>query len=348
MNSTPTLPRAFSASLLVASLALFAGCGKKHESHESGQPNLPTAQVRVQTAQMKKQTLTEEVVGTVRPKTRATLEAKLSGRILAMPVVLGQQIKAGTRVAYLDAAEVKARYEQAVASLDQADRDWKRVDELFKREAMTQSELDAADARRRVAKATLAEANAMMSYVEVAAPFDGVVARKWAEVGDLAAPGKPLIEIEDPTMLQMEADVPEAIATRIQSGARLSVRVESLNESLISTVVEIAPSADPVSRTFQVKLALPPTRGLMSGQFARLIVPVGESSSLRIPASALVQRGQLEIVFVAADGRAQLRLVKTGKRFGNEVEIVSGLEGGESVVIEGAAQLADGQPVEVK
>lgn len=337
-----------SFSLVAAAFVLFAGCGKHHESHESALPNLPTARVRVQTAQMKKQTLTEEVVGTVRAKTRATLEAKLSGRIIAMPVELGQQVKNGTLVAHLDAAEVKARFEQAQASLDQTERDWKRAEELLKHQAMTRSEYDAADARKRVAKATLAEAQAMMSYVNVSAPFDGVVTKKWADVGDLAAPGKPLIEIEDPSALQLEADVPEAIASRIQSGARLAVRVDSLSESLSGTVAEIAPVTDPASRTFRVKLALAPTRGLMSGQFARLIVPVGESSSVRVPATALLQRGQMDIVFVIVNGRAQLRLVKTGKRFGDEIEIVSGLEGGESVANDGVAQLVDGQPVEAK
>lgn len=337
-----------SSAFLVVAVALLAGCGKKHENHESTQPSLPTAQVRAQAAQMKKQALAEEVVGTVRAKVRATLEAKLSGRIVAMPVELGQQVKAGALVASLDAAEVKARFEQAQASFDQAERDWKRAEELVKHQAMTRSEYDAADARRRVAKAALAEAQAMMSYVKVSAPFDGVVVRKLAEVGDLAAPGKPLVEIEDPTVLQLEADVPEAIASRIQRDARLAARVDSLSESLAGTVAEIAPAADSASRTFRVKLSLPPTRGLMSGQFARLIVPVGESSSVRVPATAVVQRGQLEIVFVVANGRAQLRLVKTGKRFGSEIEIVSGLDGGESVVNEGAAQLMDGQPVEVK
>jgi RND family efflux transporter MFP subunit len=343
-----TLWKSLSTSFLAVLVALLVGCGKPHESHESAQPTLPTAQVRAQTAQMKKQVLTEEVVGTVRAKVRATLEAKLSGRIVAMPVELGQQVKAGALVAQLDAAEIKARFEQAQASLDQTERDWKRAEELLKHQAMTRSEYDAADARRRVAKAALAEAQAMISYVKVSAPFNGVVVRKWAEVGDQAAPGKPLIEIEDTAVLQLEADVPEAIASRIQRGGALVVRVDSLSESLAGTVAEIAPAADSASRTFRVKLSLPPTRGLMSGQFARLIVPVGESSSVRVPATALVRRGQLEIVFVVTNGRAQLRLVKTGKRFGDEIEIVSGLDGGESVVNEGAAQLMDGQPVEAK
>jgi multidrug efflux pump subunit AcrA (membrane-fusion protein) len=113
-------------------------------------------------------------------------------------------------------------------------------------------------------------------------------------------------------------------------------------------VSEIAPNADPGSRTFRVKLDLPPAPGLRPGQFVRLQVPVGESRCLRVPASALVQRGQLEIVFVAANQKAQLRLAKTGRCFGNTVEVLSGLDADDSVVVDGADRLSDGQPVETR
>jgi hypothetical protein len=94
-----------------------------------------------------------------------------------------------------------------------------------------------------------------------------------------------------------------------------------------------------------VKLDLPTQPGLRAGQFGRVAMPVGETAALRVPVSALVQRGQLEIVFVVSHGQAQLRIVKTGKRIGNEVELVSGIEAGEKIVTEGAAGLLDGQPV---
>ena len=185
----------------------------------------------------------------------------------------------------------------------------------------------------------------MMGYVEVMAPFDGVVTKKWADVGDLASPGKALVDIEDPSALQLEADVPEAIATAVHPDAQLTVRLDSLNRELTGTVKEMAPVADPTTRTFRVRLALPQTAGLMSGQFARLLVPVGESSAVRVPASAVVLRGQLEIVFVVTNQRAQMHLVKTGKRLGDELEILAGLDAGDSVVIDGAGLLTDGQPV---
>ena len=168
-------------------------------------------------------------------------------------------------------------------------------------------------------------------------------------MGDLASPGKPLLEMEDARNLRLEADVPEAVIGRIRARDKLSVRVSGRDQcTRRRRQSEIAPSADPSSRTFLVKLDLPPTPGLRAGQFGRAAVPVGETSALRVPASAVLQRAEMEIVFVVVNGHAQLRLVKTGKRVGDEVELVSGVDAGEPVVVDGAGNLADGQPVEVK
>jgi RND family efflux transporter MFP subunit len=344
MNRTPSAL----AGLIAATVLLLTGCGKKHQPGVTEPATAPTAQVRVQAAESKREPLTEEVVGTVRAKLHATLEAKVSGRIEQLPVVLGQRVKAGDLVARLDAVEIKARLDQARASLEQADRDWKRISALFKGQAVTQSELDNAQARQQVAKAGVAEAEAMMRYLEVRAPFDGVVSRKWADVGDLASPGKPLVEIEDPSVLQIDADIPEAIASQVHLGASLAVRLDNRNGPLPGKVAEIAPAADPASRTVRIKVDVPPAPGLMPGQFARVLVPVGESNSLDVPASSVVQRGQLEMVFVVTNRQAHLHLVKTGKRVGDQVEILSGLDAGDPVAVEGAPLLADGQTVEVK
>jgi len=192
----------------------------------------------------------------------------------------------------------------------------------------------------------VAEAKAMMDYVEVAAPFDAIVTKKWAEVGDLAAPGKPLVDIEDPTRLQIESDIPETIISYVKYDLRFDVLADPPGPTVQGLITEIAPAADPVSRTFRVKLDLPPGTTLRSGQFARILVPIGERTSLRIPVSGLVQRGQLEIVFAIADRHARLHLVKTGKRVGDEIEVLSGLDGVQTIVVSGADRLTDGQPVE--
>jgi RND family efflux transporter MFP subunit len=347
-GSEPGRRPALHLSLAVALATILSGCGSKHEGASDAAPNLPTAQVTTQKAESKSRAMTEEVVATVRAKLHATLEAKLNGRIELLPVVLGDTVRKGQLIAKLDAGEIAARLEQADASLDQAERDWKRISGLFDQHGVTQSEYDSSQARLRTAKGAVAEAKAMMSYVEVLAPFDGVVTKKWADVGDLAVPGKPLVEIEDPSALQLDADIPEAISGRVQRGAQLTVRAGNPSADLTGMVSEIAPAADPASRTLRVKLDLPKTDGLKSGQFARLIVPIGESNSLRVPASAVVRRGQLEIVFVAESKQARMHLVKTGKRLGDEIEILSGLDSGDAVIVSDVAQLTDGQPVEVK
>ena len=326
---------------------LLSSCGKRH-SEAAPEQKLPTATVRVQVVESLKRTATEEVVGTVRPKLSASLSAKVSGTIGQMLATPGQSVKAGQLLVEIDAREVQARLDQAQAVREQTGKDIERFKKLLVQNAVTQQEFDGVQSRFRVAEATVKEAEAMLGYTKVMAPFDGIVTVKRADVGDLAAPGKPLLELEDPTALRLEADVPEALLDRIKLNNKLGVRVPSASLSLEATVSEISPAADPVSRTSRVKLDLPAVQGLRSGQFGRVAVPVAEVIALRVPASAVVVRGQMEIGFVVVNHHAQLRLVKTGKHLGQEVEIVSGLNSGEELVVEGATQLLDGQPVEVK
>jgi RND family efflux transporter MFP subunit len=333
------------ASALLAALVL-AGCGRKTE--DASAQFLPPVNVRVQVVESKSRVATEEEVGTVRAKLHAVIEAKVSGKIEQMLVVPGQQVTNGGLLAEIDAREIQAQYDQAAAVRQQAESDLKRATDLFQQKILSSSEYDSAQSKFHVADAAAAQAKTLMGYTKVIAPFNGVITRKAADVGDLAAPGKTLLEMEDPSRLRLEADVPEALLGKVKLGDPLPVRVDALETNLTGVVSEIAPSADTGSRTFVVKLDLPPTSGLRAGQFGRVAVPTGEISALRVPAAAVIQRGQLELLFVVADGHAQLRIVKTGKRVGNEVELVSGVDAGEKVVTEGADHLQDGQPVVAK
>jgi RND family efflux transporter MFP subunit len=127
----------------------------------------------------------------------------------------------------------------------------------------------------------------------------------------------------------------------------MRVHAAGRDTPLEAVVSEIAPAADPNSRTFRVKLDLPPDAGLRLGQFARVLIPLGETPALCVPAAAVVRRGQMDLVYVVEDGRARLRLVKVGKSLGPEVELLSGVQAGDLVVSEGAARLRDGQPVQL-
>ena len=290
--------------------------------------------------------VTEEVVGSVRTRIRSVIEAKVSGRISEMPIILGQKVKAGELLAKIDAREIQARLEQAEAQREQASRDLDRARTLAQKQVSSKQELDAAEARARVAEAALSEARTMMGYANVTAPFDGVISRRLAEVGDLAAPGRPLLEIEDRGELRFEADVPEALIGMVNAGDRVEVTIPTIRKTFTGVVAEVSPTAEAASRTFLVKLDLPASSELRAGQFGRAAVPVGEAKSIRIPAAAIVKRGQMEIVFVNDQGKARLRLVKTGKTFSDGVEILAGLADGDAVIVTEPARLIDGQPVE--
>ncbi|MEO6872312.1 MAG: efflux RND transporter periplasmic adaptor subunit [Chthoniobacterales bacterium] len=329
----------------VAALAL-AACHSKKEA--GADESLPPVAVRTVVVESKARPSTEEVVGTVRAKLRATIEAKVSARIESLLVAPGQTVKAGDLIAQLDPREIQARLDQTLALREQARRDLARGQELLHKKITTQSDFDAVQARARVAEGAAREMETMLGYTKVVAPFDGIVTRKLADVGDLAAPGKPIIEMEDPRALRFEADVPEALIGNIKIGATLRVQVNAGRTPIEGSVVEVAPVADAASRTFLVKLDLPATEGVRSGQFGRVWVPTGETKSIRVPASAVVTQGQIESVFVIDKGHAELRIVRTGKRIDGEVEILAGLNSGEGVVSEGAEQLRDGQSVTSK
>jgi RND family efflux transporter MFP subunit len=290
----------------------------------------------------------EDAVGTVRSKLSAVIAAKISGTIEAVLVSPGQNVKAGDLLVQLDAREIKARLDQAAAARDQAALDRARFQRLIKENAVSQQEFDAIESRFRSATAAAKEAETMLDYTRITAPFNGVVTRKRADVGDLATPGRPLVDLENPAELRLEADIPEALIANVQLGANLAVTAGTPSITVTGVVAEVAPAADALSRTFLAKLDLPGGAGLRSGQFARVAVLVGEMRSLSVPRGAVRVNGQMESVFVIEADRARLRLVKTGKAWGGDLEIISGLIAGERVVIEGTLALQDGQRVVVQ
>jgi RND family efflux transporter MFP subunit len=167
-------------------LALLSpGC---HKQPEPVSQQIPSAPVRVQTVERKSHLATEEVVGTVRAKLHAAIEAKVSGRIEKMLVAPGQSVKAGDLLAQLDACEIQARLDQALTLREQSSRDTQRLRSLLASSAISRQEFETTESRSRVAVASVTEAETMLAYTTIVAPFDGVITRKLADVGDLATP----------------------------------------------------------------------------------------------------------------------------------------------------------------
>lgn len=328
------------AGLLVLSVA--SGC-RKEEKAESVGSHLEPVAVDVVRIEANEIPVFEEVVGTVRPRKEAQVTAKVTGRLLEMKAIPGMKVKAGDLLAKLDVGELDAALVRAEAALEQATRDVNRFRSLRESGAVAVADLEQAESRERMAAATVSETRTMVQNASVTAPFDGTVTRKYLEPGDLASPERPIFAMEDSSLLQLEIHVAEAMAGTLSIGSKFRVEVGGAGAEFEGVVSELSPSADVGSRTFLVKLDLPPHESLRAGQFGRAFLPRGSRTALLVPSTAVISRGQMDYLFVAADNTAQLRIVSTGTNREGQTEILAGLDGGESVVSAPPATLRDGQ-----
>lgn len=334
--------------LVLAAVALLAGCSKSPDKH-AATPAPPAVSVTLARVTAADSPVLTEITGTVRPARQATIAAKIMGSISDLPVALGQHVAAGDLLVQLSAREIDARLAQAHAQRNTASRDLERERALLARGASTGELVRNLEDRLAGSEALVREAEAMRGYTELRAPFAGVIARKHADTGDLAAPGQPLLELDGIDNFQVEAPVPDSLAAPLAVGQPLTVIAPSTSRRLDGTLLEISSAVDSAARAVSVKIALPAGSGVRSGQFVRVLLPGPAVRALLVPASAVSRVGQMERVFVAgSDGRAVLRLVKTGAVRGDRIEIVSGLEEGESVVAAPPAGMREGQPLEVR
>ena len=249
----------------------------------------------------------------------------------------------------------------AQAALVQAESFYGRVKKYFESEAATKQDLEQAEsaylqtrARLRQAEDGLREAEAgvmqaktiveeskiALGYHRIEAPEDGQVVERLVEPGDLAWPGKPLIVLQTREALRLEAFVREGLVHRVSPGSSLKVYVSALNRTLDGTVEEVVPSADPMTRTFLVKVGIPPQKDLFPGMFGRLLVPVEEREVVVAPDSSVRRIGQLEVMMIEEDGEWKEVFVKTGRRLmGEKVEILSGLKGNETIALSGGTDV---------
>jgi RND family efflux transporter MFP subunit len=256
----------------------------------------------------------------------------------------------------------------AKANLDLAQTTFNRMKELAGKKSISNQEMDEASARLKAAeanyemmrsrraqitsKAAVVEqevraAGIMRDYAKLAAPFNGVVITRTVEPGNLATPGAPLLTIEQDGLYRLEASVDESKLASVRLGQAVEAVLEA-DRKLKARVSEIVPSVDAASRTYIVKLDLPATPNLRTGMFGRAIFPLGMQKVVAVPLAALTERGQLQSVFVVEDGVAHTRLVTTGRRTGNAVEVLSGLTAGEKVVLPVPVGLQDGARAEVR
>jgi len=323
---------------------LLSGCGHKEEgSHQT--ETLPDAEVRTATVELKNQPRAQWLPGTVNPADQAVIATKLMATVEEVGVDIGQRVSKGDMLVRLKADEIDAQVDQARAALAQVERNLNREKSLLAQSATTAETVRTLEDQMRVAKARLAEAETMQSYTRIRAPFDGIITAKDVRRGDLATPGAPLVSIEGTGKQKVYVQVPDSLSELDYDSP---VTIEADGERIETRLAEWSPAANPASRTRLAKLVLPADKPLRSGQYVRVSWPAEEIESLWIPASALSVSGQMERVYVVVDGHLSLRLIRTGARVGDSIQILSGLSEGESIVLEPANHLRDGQPANIQ
>ncbi len=342
------LPAVLPFILLTAfSVLLTAGCSSEAPEHVEKAEQLEPAPVSVVTVKQQAPARQVEIMGTVQAAESASIAARISGNIVELPVSLGSRVNEGDLLVTLSADEINAQLLQAQAQFEQAERNLARERSLLAKNAATAETVRTLEETRQIAAAALREARTMLGYTTITAPFSGIITRKMASIGDLATPGKPLLQLENEGHLQVLADVPESLVLALSIGDELPIHLPAAGLRTTGRIIEIAPTADPRSRTAPVKLAIDSAEQIRSGQFARISLPSERGIAFMVPQDAVLPFGQMERIFLTDGQRARLQLVKTGLKHDGTVEILAGVSAGDRVIVSGHQHLQDGQPVTI-
>lgn len=273
-----------------------------------------------------------------------TIATRTSGTLRRLPVDIGDDVRAGQVLAVLDDADVRARIAAAQAAVELAERTHGRVERLTAQGAASQQELDEAAARLAAALSALAEARAQAAYVEVTAPFDGVVVARLADAGDLASPGRPVLRLASSDAPIVVAELPSGLAGTLEVGDSVRVRTSG-GEGVMARVSRVVPTLDPQSGRFRLEATPAEDATLRPGAVVRIEITAAGTATRWIPADAVVRRGQLAGVFALEGDTLRLRWLRLGRRDGDAVEVLAGPPGPLLVVRSPTSGLEDGQPV---
>ncbi len=339
---------------------LLAGCS--HETPSSSSPP-PAREVSAKVVTVQTAALAEAfpVAGVVEAVDTVQLSSRVMGHIRELNVVQGQAVKRDEVLFVVDPVDTQGAVDlakqtlvQAEAALRDAKLDYDRFKNLYQDDAVNKQQLEKMRMNYEVslsrvaqAKAGLTVARGQISYTRISAPMDAIVTAKLANEGDMAAPGHPVLVLEDTAHLQVRAAVPESVYRSLKLGDTVQVEVDGQAQPLSATVSRMTPTADPQAHTYPVTLDIA-APGLKSGAFARVLFPQGARQTLLIPQAALLDRAGIRGVFVLdKDGIAHYRMVRTGAaQADGMVEVLAGLGAGERVAIsQGDAMLQNGDRV---
>lgn len=351
-------PFPIQASLSVALLLLVACTA----DHETATPP-PVAAIPAETLTVAPEQISETytTTGTLVADDRVEIASRLMGYIRDIKVREGSPVKQGQLLLTIDPteieaqrAEAEARVSQARARSAEARADFERYKTLFEQKLVaantyTKAELEnqVAEEELRAALATLDRVKVQMQYAEVRSPVDGIVVERLRRTGDLANPGAAILTVENPSNIVLETYIREDQLRHVQPGDELAVSVDAVGLRTTGVVTQVVPSGDPATHSYLVKASLHELNGARSGMFARSEFATGTKWTVLVPDAALVDRADLPGVYIVdRDGIARFRMVRTGRHIDGRTEIISGLAGGERIVIDADTPVRTGDRVE--
>ena len=352
----------------IAGTLFFGACSRTHEAEPLVRPEVSDVELeRVHVTSLPE---SYETTGTVVPRSSSTISVRIMGVVTSVLVKEGDKVKAGQLLMTIDDRDLKEKvraaeeaHNEAVHALesarkqkDLAEKTYERYRKLYEEKAITTQELDnvatsadqaghsveQAEAMVKRTQASLEEARIFLGFSSVRSSIDGIVTGKMIDVGSMASPGVPLLQLEDRASRLVEAGFEERMLSSVEEGMEVKVRVPSKADETTGKIVEVVPTVDPRTRTFVVKIEVP---GLMlrSGQYGTVRLESGSRELLLVPARAVVTRGQLTGVFLVDDeNRITYRLIRTGRSYGDMVEVLSGLWSGGKIIVGNVDRAIDG------
>jgi membrane fusion protein, multidrug efflux system len=361
-STATTMPNRIllSTSAMLAAALLLSACSKPVPPVE------PVRAVKVSTVGLADMQSGSEFSGEVRPRIESRLGFRVAGKLIRRPVELGQTVKAGQLLAQLDpqdyqlaATAASAQLSAAATNRDLALADYKRYKDLRDQNFISGAELERRDATLKAAQAQWNQAKAQMSsqgnqaaYTSLTADVAGVVTAISAEPGQVVAAGTPVVQIAQDGPRDVVFSVPEDKVALMQHGSAVDVKVWASKSVLKATVREVAASADPVTRTYLVKVALEGKDTLPLGSTVSVVPQALDRAGvqvIKLPTSALVQSGKATAVWVVepASMTVKLQPIEVATADGNAVVVASGLQPGMQVVTAGVHVLSPGQKISI-
>jgi len=356
-------------NILTISAILFISCGKEKEETTKVEPAIL---VKVSGVSKDDHSAFVTASGKIEAENSATLATRMMGYVNKVHVKVGQKVTAGQMLVSVNNADLQAKKAQvdasilqATAGFNNAKKDYDRFTVLFSQQSASQKELDDMTSRYEMAKAGLEgakqmrnEVMAQFSYSNITAPFSGEVTNTFVKEGDMANPGMPLVSVEGANQLQVIAMVSENDINNIKIGMSAKVLIKSNNQELAGKVVEVSGSAKNTGGQYLVKISLiNPGVKVLSGMYANVQFPITitqtaattQSDKVLVPANALIRQGQLTGLYtIGSNNTAILRWLRTGKSYGDQVEILSGLSSDEQYIVSAEGKLYNGAKVSIQ